>query len=1097
MSNSSHLTADKMDIMGQLGVGAVVSGVVRMKCGENLTMGQVHNAARGLGAWGIADITSAPTTTTIGPEFTINITVSLPGALGNVTVDTLCEVSGCLKVSSLSGQGDVEEGTGVVVEGSTQGSELELSQSFAFDNSTVVTMVTISVTLNGVTADSVTVTITQPGLDISYDENNIPKVDAGSVVLTPVSLSSPVTMATITCNDDVISSTVDCDITTCTITSSVSEGVTAGSNLMCVMTVSFLSHPTRGRTYTATKSLTIGYTAALTVSVDTVPDTGIGKLVSTYLRINYTEVTSTLDIEVLCDSDDALYLQSITLPDTITELSRSIQPTCGRVTISLVPDTPPSLNVVQRMLVVGVVYTLNRAGSARYHVEDLEGGGVWERVQELGVCTPEVDLTASLSLSPPHFVSGGSAANYTVTITNNGSCNLYLGNIYIDEGVISNGNVNEGAAISGGILDDGIFKSRSFYEGVVLPKGAERVVEWVVDDFPEGKIVIDPTVTVLLWSSLDSTIRDERTRTIQLPALYLLSPVISITPSHPELIPGEVVEVEVEVMIPYLLTQPSLLEVSVVSQGCDVMLTSVTESDGLTAVEDGASSGYQLTTTTPNNATTLTMGYRVTVPEPADLYLATWTFQLQGSIEIVERSIKVLLPELEVTTSSNSVGGVIPGDSVSLSITLQHVMGETGADAEQVTFTATPPVICTGGQLYQDNVQVAQNESGSMSVVLGSLPLTSPPVVLELGCIVPSTVETESRAYTFALNITYRTGEGEDAWLLTRSFSSKLQLGEPGIELEMTGDPLPSATLTITCLVTLRKGAENMTLGFEISEDLVLLSISLSRIGSYIVFADSSRTSLSVPPSTNILSYDLGLVTCLNESTIGGAENSFSVEMTVLLNSTTAPFLEQGITATVKYGRRSFIPYIILMLLFSLLVIFPPLYRGEDTSDIGFTAQYPDLTVSLACTVDGSPCPSEDIQVDTTSDINYSLTLAHTPNSTGTAYNILIQLYVPLYDIEIVDSTSNLGLTVTDSFYVLYGITNNGAFVMSTSFNEWMSIPQEIWQEATDAILPLTGPWPADLTIAGALKFTARTPTPTNARPLITLVPLILSLLLS
>ena len=54
------------------------------------------------------------------------------------------------------------------------GSQLELSQTFAFDNSTTVTMATISVTLNGVTADSVTVTITQPGLDISYDETNIP-----------------------------------------------------------------------------------------------------------------------------------------------------------------------------------------------------------------------------------------------------------------------------------------------------------------------------------------------------------------------------------------------------------------------------------------------------------------------------------------------------------------------------------------------------------------------------------------------------------------------------------------------------------------------------------------------------------------------------------------------------------------------------------------------------------------------------------------------------------------------------------------------------------------------------------------------------------
>ena len=164
------------------------------------------------------------------------------------------------------------------------------------------------------------------------------------------------------------------------------------------------------------------------------------------------------------------------------------------------------------MLAVGVVYTLNRAGSARYHVEDVDGGGAWERVQVLGVCTPEVNLTASLSLSPPHFVSGGSAASYTVTITNNGSCNLYIGSINIDEGVISSGNVDEGAAISGGILDDGMFKSRSFYEGVVLVKGAVRVVEWVFEEFPKGKLVIEPIVTVLLWSSLDSAIRDERIR---------------------------------------------------------------------------------------------------------------------------------------------------------------------------------------------------------------------------------------------------------------------------------------------------------------------------------------------------------------------------------------------------------------------------------------------------------------------------------------------------------------------------------------------------------------------------------------------------------
>ena len=53
-------------------------------------------------------------------------------------------------------------------------SQLELFQTFAFDNSTTVTVVTISVTLDGVTADSVIVTITQPGLEISYDENNIP-----------------------------------------------------------------------------------------------------------------------------------------------------------------------------------------------------------------------------------------------------------------------------------------------------------------------------------------------------------------------------------------------------------------------------------------------------------------------------------------------------------------------------------------------------------------------------------------------------------------------------------------------------------------------------------------------------------------------------------------------------------------------------------------------------------------------------------------------------------------------------------------------------------------------------------------------------------
>ena len=75
------------------------------------------------------------------------------------------------------------------------------------------------------------------------------EVDAGSVVLTPVTLSSSVTIATIACDNDVITpATVDCDVTTCTVTSSVSSVVTAGSELVCVLTVSFLSHQTRYKT---------------------------------------------------------------------------------------------------------------------------------------------------------------------------------------------------------------------------------------------------------------------------------------------------------------------------------------------------------------------------------------------------------------------------------------------------------------------------------------------------------------------------------------------------------------------------------------------------------------------------------------------------------------------------------------------------------------------------------------------------------------------------------------------------------------------------------------------------------------------------------
>ena len=58
--------------------------------------------------------------------------------------------------------------------------------------------------------------------------------------------------------------------------------------------------------------------------------------------------------------------------------------------------------------------------------------------------------------------------------------------------------------------------------------------------------------------------------------------------------------------------------------------------------------------------------------------------------------------------------------------------------------------------------------------------------------------------------------------------------------------------------MTLRKGAENMTLGFGLSDDLVITSIDLSRIGSYILF-DDSVTDLSFP-SGNAFSYDLGKI---------------------------------------------------------------------------------------------------------------------------------------------------------------------------------------------------------------------------------------------
>jgi len=68
----------------------------------------------------------------------------------------------------------------------------------------------------------------------------------------------------------------------------------------------------------------------------------------------------------------------------------------------------------------------------------------------------------------------------------------------------------------------------------------------------------------------------------------------------------------------------------------------------------------------------------------------------------------------------------------------------------------------------------------------------------------------------------------------------------------------------------------------------------------------------------------------------------------------------------------------------------------------------PSIELALHCTVDGVQC-TDYMEVYNTSDLSYTIKLKHRSNSSSTAYNVNIQLYIPYFDLQAVESSANTG----------------------------------------------------------------------------------------
>ena len=229
---------------------------------------------------------------------------------------------------------------------------------------------------------------------------------------------------------------ISCEDIVCTTTITISTTIPDSTELNCELTVSADSHPFRGRKYNFVKTLQLGRSPNVTISLQPVETSpSVGTSLESVLRIVLAEVVTTVEIEVLCGLDEDFIVSDVVVEqegDRVETLNLDVEKlqveeSCVRLTISFSPSDPSDELVYQSVAVKStLILTKMKNNLALVNYKVAQGSQPSFLSQRISTCTPDFTLKSSLESDRVPYFKSDEEIGYKIIIANTASCSFYI-----------------------------------------------------------------------------------------------------------------------------------------------------------------------------------------------------------------------------------------------------------------------------------------------------------------------------------------------------------------------------------------------------------------------------------------------------------------------------------------------------------------------------------------------------------------------------------------------------------------------------------------------------------------------------------------------
>ena len=286
-----------------------------------------------------------------------------------------------------------------------------------------------------------------------------------------------------------LSSVFSCEERRCLILATVSSDVPDSTTVTCELRISAKSHPVRGREYNFVETVEIGRSPAVEVSFDPVHSSpSVGSSLNSSLRMNITEVEASVEVEVLCGTDEDFVLTDVVLLESLETVlmvveKRDVESSCAKISLSFSPSGPTEqLQYQSVVLQSNLILTKmsNDLAVVSYIIKI--GSETSDLFQKISTCTPDFSLESSLLPPESSYFKSDQEIWYKTVISNTASCSFFIKtlNYFIQS------------------TDDSYIDERN----VTIQSGEELEFLFNIKLFPEKLMILEPDLTVTVGTSL-------------------------------------------------------------------------------------------------------------------------------------------------------------------------------------------------------------------------------------------------------------------------------------------------------------------------------------------------------------------------------------------------------------------------------------------------------------------------------------------------------------------------------------------------------------------------------------------------------------------